>query len=84
MASAGKKETVKSLSDKVTKLTKELKDYNLLKKKVHELEKKLESFENVKKWKKGSSMILNARNVEKSLTQKRVSRATSSHLIRWR
>ena len=48
MASAGKKETVKTLSDKVEKLTEQLKDYNLLKKKLHELEKKLESFETIK------------------------------------
>ena len=50
MASRGKKERVKSLNDKVEKLTEQLKDYKLLKKKnVNGLEKQLDSLENVKK-----------------------------------
>ena len=45
---SGKKETVKTLTLKVEKLTEKMKDYNLLKKKLQELEKKLESFESFK------------------------------------
>ena len=44
----GKKEILKSLSEKVGMLTKQLKDYDDLKKKVKELEEKINVFENGK------------------------------------
>ena len=49
MASATKKETMKSLAEKVAGLTEQLKEYSKMKDKVCELEKKLHALENVEK-----------------------------------